>query len=122
MTTQTTEKKEGIKVDDIIKVVERLFVLPENKRELFEVAGLTNRQASALVMLMEKKTIKEISTELKSTAYTQNAYDAIIGGIKKIFRGIVLTKAISEDKEFFGQILNRAYNYPRFGIKKQEKS
>ncbi len=98
----------------LVAILDKLFIVPEDGEKRFTIAGFTDRQAKAIVLFGQGRSISNIAREITNgSPFTQNAYDALGVGISKVFEALVLIKELSENKDLVNEILKRGLNYKR---------
>ena len=103
-----------VDTEKLVSILDRLFVVPKNSEKRLSIAGLTDRQAKAMILFGQGKSISKIAREITNgSPFTQNAYDALGVGISKVFEALVLVKELSENKDLVSEILKRGLNYKR---------
>jgi len=96
-----------VDTEKLVSILDRLFVVPKNSEKRLSIAGLTDRQAKAMILFGQGKSISKIAREITNgSPFTQNAYDALGVGISKVFE-------LSENKDLVSEILKRGLNYKR---------
>ncbi len=115
MATTTT-----IKPEKIFEVLNKVYDLPSDEQKLLVAAGLTERQATAIIMLAEDVKIEDISVAItgkKASTFTQNAHDALNGAVTKILNAVLLFNTITKNKGLLQAALDRELSVgSRFGL------
>ncbi len=103
-----------VDAEKLVAILDRLFIVPSDSLERLKIAGLTDRQAKAMILFGQLKSVSDIAKEITNgSPFTQNAYDALGVGISKVFEALVLVKELSENKDLLSEILKRGLNYKR---------
>jgi len=103
-----------VDVERLVAILDKLFLVPDDSEERLKISGFTNRQAKAMILFGEGRSISYIAKEITNgSPFTQNAYDALGVGISKVFEALVLIRELSENKELVSEILKRGLNYKR---------
>ncbi|KKN76609.1 hypothetical protein LCGC14_0368060, partial [marine sediment metagenome] len=84
-----------VDTEKLVSILDRLFVVPKNSEKRLSIAGLTDRQAKAMILFGQGKSISKIAREITNgSPFTQNAYDALGVGISKVFEALTGLLAI----------------------------
>jgi hypothetical protein len=103
-----------VNTEKLVAILDKLFIVPESSMNRLTIAGLTDRQAQAMILFGQGRSISNIAKEITNgSPFTQNAYDALGVGISKVFEALVLVKELSENKDLVSEILKRGLNYKR---------
>lgn len=103
-----------VDAEKLVAILDKLFVVPDDSEKRLSIAGLTDRQAKAMILFGQGRSISNIAREITNgSPFTQNAYDALGVGISKVFEALVLIKELSENKDLVSEILKRGLNYKR---------
>ena len=103
-----------VTAERLLGILDKLFIVPDDSHKRMVTSGMTSRQATAIDLFSQGKSISEIAEVITNgSSFTQNAYDALGVGISKIFEALVLVKELSENKILIGEILKRGLNYKR---------
>jgi hypothetical protein len=102
--------KQTITPEKILGVLNKVYNLPTDVKELLMASGLTDRQATAIMMLSENHKIQDISlaiTGKKESKFTQNAHDALNGAVTKIINSVLLVYTMTHNKGLLQAALDR---------------
>ncbi len=110
----------NLDANKIISVINKIFEVPEDPIRRLKHAKFTDRQAKALMLFGEGKSLRDISKEISGSSHTQNTYDALGSAISKLFSSMLVLQVVSENKEILTEILRRGLNFSYKGFKLEQ--
>jgi len=98
-----------IDVNRIVELFGDNFNLPEILKDLLIAGGLTDKQATAVIMDSKGSSITQIAQTLAGSKNTQNAYYALKSGYEKLVNGFIIASAIQRNEELLKSFLTETF-------------
>ena len=105
-----------IDVDRIVEIFGEKFELPTELKDLLVAGGLTEKQATALVMDSEGSSITQIAQTLAGSKNTQNAYYALKSGYEKLANSFIIASAVKQDQDLLRSFLTEVFKKQKLDL------
>jgi len=105
-----------IDANHLLEVLDRVYEVPEDREELMQIGGLTERMVKAIEGTLEGKSVTQVSLDLSGSKHTQNVYDALDSASERLMKSIILMRVLVNEPDVLQLVLERVVEDERVDI------